>query len=578
MPRIISFDRLKLRVRKINNLRSEPSKPCPPQLVCSYNWVVDETKEGRPLTRINVPGDVRVYRPRRVKFPRVVDMWENGHKTEGNLETCQISYVPFEALFLATRIMNPTFRFDKVDLVIPLSLLTKLLLHHFQCQGVEPVGGTRFDRLNKGRHNVLNPIMYTVQNTMFIHSPIYRKYQEKIQSVPHVSGSSFEKQVTTLRGAKSDNNTHEYHYRAIQCHLGGLSCVILYEADARWLSDGLPDDTAAISHAHNPSSQQPALYSLDKRVPVFRQGSGAPQSDIVELKVRHIKKYRGRKIYPPWGEHEELGIRWFHIGYAKANLYVYFTHTGRVITGYLKKDRVESIAISRTAQVIKKLDSELSPHLPRLAELFRRLREIALEAKRPCQLRLLGSSSFIAVDTEIPRPLDKHPIPREIVETFWERAKNPKTANAPTAGKPQQSNPTTARSKDAASLLDSGNEMKKTKGVNARTHGRPHSTLPEEPKLSPLMEWVNLALKFAAQISEAESHNDHPPTRSSLQPTTTTTTTIESPIEGSRLVGNPQAETKQRTQSDGEIIMEAREVLRLVSQRLAELAGVLDRL
>ncbi|KAM7205153.1 hypothetical protein V8F20_003290 [Naviculisporaceae sp. PSN 640] len=439
LPPVVRFNLRELRALKVDGRRSKPSRTPIPELVCSFNWVLDKTKGPESLSSINVPGDVPVYCPGRVKLPEVLDKGKRRifqSLQDFNFETCQISSVPFESLFLATKIMNPTFRFDKVDLVIPLHLLRKLVIRVFQAQGLDPVGTTPWGKCIPNPREMhlqkLWPRFFTVQNTLFVHSVVFRKQEMALSRTKTCAyGLSFEQQFTTLRGEKGDKNSRELHYRAINCRLGGLNCVILYEADARWFNHHSPDDTSAISRARDTPTPQPALYSLDNRVPVFQQGSGAPQTDIIELKVRNRWMYSRCGPIFEGQEWEDVHARWFRASRASEILNVYLARTGRVVTGLLSRSsgRVESISTSHTAPVFEELDSQVWPHLGSLEALFRKLRSIAQEAGRPCRMfsEIPTTSKKWNLVTTRAEARDGPSIPRDIVETFWESAKSSHT-------------------------------------------------------------------------------------------------------------------------------------------------------
>ncbi|KAM7212757.1 hypothetical protein V8F06_011846 [Rhypophila decipiens] len=399
------LDVSKLRPRR-DWLDSFRSRQKPGQLVCSYDWVVRVGETGKPLVGLYVPGNAPTYRGGHITLPRQLEPDPYLRiRPQGYPEAGQITRVPFEAIFNAAKVMNPTFRFNDVDVVTTIGVLrpssfTILLPRGAVTSMAAPGPGSRRTVTVSKRKSLIAQKKTRV-----------RKYEEN-------------------------------HYRALKIQLGDLKCVVLFETDAR-LGSSDPSESN--------ESPPPTGWSLNSYVPIIRMGSPAPQSKIAQLKCQYPRRYGGiprERLQSRTGtEWQDKASEWLSDfgGHGTdepnetTNLwpYLFFTQTPHLITGFRGQDGVlQSIRRSDTREAVRLKASHHAPDLCKLVELLHQLRDVTSKRGRPCVAHFERTIDSGALVVRRCRELDWHPLARSIVDEFWDQpvpevAKKQKHFNKP---------------------------------------------------------------------------------------------------------------------------------------------------
>lgn len=298
---------------------------------------------------------------------------------------------PFEVVFRAVESMNPTFRFNSVDILLNRNSLRKL--HDFCLGRVQ----------DSFRVN-----LYLVNSTLIVEMCFVLR-----GSAQTGFGHNFERAVTRLPPDLVDSSAH---HRVICYKLGRLECAVHFEVDASY--DG--SDKAGAPGANKPiekeksggggvQSLEASLSSMTlnrsahakaKHVSVraISRGSGTPQASVAELKSI-FKKRSGLKKLPQ----------------------LWFGRTRYLIKGYHKQGLFNRLQVDdcREALIDWENDEANQAALQKMALLLSRLRDIvsmthgkacvAIYEKgvENCALRVFASRS------------ERGPLPYSIIDKFW---------------------------------------------------------------------------------------------------------------------------------------------------------------
>lgn len=348
------------------------------QLVCSYNWA------HKTQPTIYVPGGAPIYR----EFPLPMHVQPDSSH-EFHEITSFIPEYPFEVVFRAVELMNPTFRFNSVDVLLNRNGLRRL--HDFCLGRVQ----------DSFRVN-----LYLVNSTLIVEMCFVLR-----GSAQTGFGHNFERAVTRLPPDLLDSSAH---HRVLSYKLGGLECAVHSEVDASY--DGT--DTAGAPGADEPIEKSGgegvqsleaslSLMTLDgsarakaKHVSVsaISRGSGTPQASVAELKSICRKRSGLKKLPQLW-----------------------FGRTRYLIKGYHKQGLFNRLQVDdcREALVDWENDEANQVALQKMALLLSRLRDIvsmthgkacvAIYEKgvEKCALRVFASRS------------ERGPLPYSIIDKFW---------------------------------------------------------------------------------------------------------------------------------------------------------------
>ncbi|KAK8096101.1 hypothetical protein PG999_014123 [Apiospora kogelbergensis] len=172
------------------------------ELVCSYNW-----RNGQD-TKLHIPGFAAIWQ----EIPLPVTLREDKGVYFVDQNGARVPKFPFEPLFRATSSMDPTFRFDDVDVLSNRNSLRKLL---------EFSAGRRQDsfRLN----------LHMVHRTLVIERCEKNARQKISGSLNPGWGKTFERRFTKFPSGLEDSISH---HRSLRYRLGELDCVVQFEVDA----------------------------------------------------------------------------------------------------------------------------------------------------------------------------------------------------------------------------------------------------------------------------------------------------------------------------------------------------------
>jgi hypothetical protein len=176
------------------------------ELVCTYNWITPSKIKAGP--EIYVPGSPPKWSPPALPTKLPAD---KGHQYVDQ-NAYRIPQYPFEPIFWALDVMNPSVRFDDVDVVCNRNSLRKLL---------DLASGRRIDPFVMHLH--------MLQNTLFI-----TRKEKNARAMIRGNGNSgyghnFEAAFT--EGDEEVMNSSSHH-RVVRYNMGGLNCVVRFEVDA----------------------------------------------------------------------------------------------------------------------------------------------------------------------------------------------------------------------------------------------------------------------------------------------------------------------------------------------------------
>ncbi|KAK0648462.1 hypothetical protein B0T16DRAFT_324280 [Cercophora newfieldiana] len=240
----------------------------PSQLVCSYNW---QSGGG-----FQVPGYAPIWQ--NIALP--TSLPRDPKLSNASKPTFTTSMYPFEQIFQATAVMDPDFRFNKIDIVTTRNSLRKFLDF---CSGRRP---------DSFRVN-----LSLVENTLFIE-------QHNVINMAQGTGwgHSFEKAFTRYPPGFESSTTHD---RFLQYPLGDLNCLVGFEVDACYRGDGseptqvqpdieeLQDGLGEISlnDSATPLPNTIGKCSMPRPSPHLPAGTTImPQSAAAELKTCKVGK------------------------------------------------------------------------------------------------------------------------------------------------------------------------------------------------------------------------------------------------------------------------------------------------
>lgn len=225
------------------------------EFLCSYSW------KQRVSPTIYVPGTPAKRTPPRL--PKQLDPDEGFHWCDQH--GYRAPRHQFEPIFQALVVMNPTVRFNDIDIVVNKNILQRLY---------------NFASFKRGS-SAFDVDLDMVQDILFISRREAKAKKKQCSGY----GRNFEKSFTTedpqLPQAKG-------HHRAIRYKLGGLSFVVRIEADG-YYSDVEEDDELPNEFFRNMlgNTTQTIIEHRSSRPAIaLAQGSMVPHNKISELKSK----------------------------------------------------------------------------------------------------------------------------------------------------------------------------------------------------------------------------------------------------------------------------------------------------
>ncbi|KAG6368198.1 hypothetical protein INS49_002399 [Diaporthe citri] len=359
-------------------------------LICSYNWVNKKTPE------VYVPGGAPIFKA--ISLPMTIKPDSCRHFIEQ--KAMKLPDYPFEVVFQAAELMNPTVRFDEIDVLTNRNSLLKFFDF---CEG----------RVQKSfRVN-----LHLVNDTLIIERCVRSTAEYFPGSGASGFGHNFEKVATRLpRGLENSSG----HHRVLRYDFGRLKCAVCFEVDSTYGDpETVRESETYIPKAKSYGEESKSLATAFSSIAVDKAGSestggsadtiprgaGTDQASVAELKSRQDNRSNPK---PGWFPQLWLGRTRYLI-------------TGHHENGTFDDVRVQDLREELEAWEKNELNQET---LQKMAVLLSRLRDTvrATEAKscvalcektvRPYTLRIHASTS------------GKGPLPDSVVEKFWNKRTN----------------------------------------------------------------------------------------------------------------------------------------------------------
>jgi hypothetical protein len=291
---------------------------------------------------------------------------------------------PYEPMFAAMSIMNPTYNLMSTDVLCDRNNL-RVLLEFVQGKGNGPF---RLD-------------LYSIFDTLVI-----VRNQSKWWS--HGNGESygcnFEKFFTTPAEGMEDATSH---YRAIRYPMGPLNVICRFEADA--YDDGVASDVLTESEREAVVSgglTERPTFKFNAPMRVLQKGYIVPTAQMVELKTQ-----RAREEFSAVACQDQL---WF------GRTSLLYTGSYEAGTGVVNKIRNED-AMKR----IKKWEDHNQESLRKLAALLGMLKAIMKKERRPNRAVVLVREDKAGPLTVRSMESTNRAVGRDAFQKYWRRESAP---------------------------------------------------------------------------------------------------------------------------------------------------------
>ncbi|KAF6825143.1 hypothetical protein CMUS01_09946 [Colletotrichum musicola] len=293
------------------------------ELVCTYNW---KNCDG---AKIHVPGYAPIWQdiPLPIRLPKD----QGTYFIDQNAS--RVPEFPFEPLFRATVSMNPSFRFDDVDVLVNRNSLRKLL-----------------DFSTGRRQDSFRINLHLVDRTLVVER-CERSARELIRGYQNAGfGRSFEGAFTKHPAGLEDSAAH---HRALKYQLGSLTCVDRFEVDACYQQkEG--DDTEVLTSAMEQLSMGNRKRSYQQRTGNSTDGTNL----AAEIKTAKVGKPKNMGTIMPQ---------------------LWFGRTPWLIIGRHNDGLFEEVKITNTGSQFGDWEDKQQANLRKLAAVLAELRE-AVEA------------------------------------------------------------------------------------------------------------------------------------------------------------------------------------------------------
>ncbi|KUI72688.1 hypothetical protein VM1G_08220 [Cytospora mali] len=300
---------------------------------------------------------------------------------------------PFEVVFHAAGMMDPSFQFNSIDVLLNRNSLRKFLEF---CMG--------------RTQDSFRVNLFLVNNTLIIERCV-KSPKEYLNNGGPGFGHNFERATTRLPPGLSNSTAH---HRVLRYNLGGLECAVRFEVDASYddpntagvSGDGGPSDAAQGGQFE---SLEAGFSSLalgkttnagpgDVSVSTVSRGSGTPQTSVAELKTQRISRSRPKPIPQLW-----------------------FGRTRYLITGSHDNGVFGRVKVDDLRESLVDWESKEANQngLRKLALLLSRLRDVvSLTDGKACvviyEKGVKGSPLRVFTDTS-----GRKPLPDSVIDRFW---------------------------------------------------------------------------------------------------------------------------------------------------------------
>ncbi|KAI3390416.1 hypothetical protein diail_9728 [Diaporthe ilicicola] len=302
---------------------------------------------------------------------------------------------PFEVVFQAAEMMNPTVRFDEVDVLTNRNSLRKF-----------------FDFCKGRAQDSFRVNLHLVNDTLIIERCV-RSTTEFLQgSAGSGFGHNFEKAVTRFPPGLEDSSGH---HRVLRYDVGGLKCAVRFEVDAFYNdpeTTAINEDQIPKVERHNEDVESLAMgftsmvvdrtsaASTDGSAHTLRRGAGTAQAGVAELK--------SRKDHRPKPKAEWLPQLWF----GRTRYLVTGHHDHGIFLKVHTRDLKEELEAWEKTAANQEALQKMAALLSRLRDIVRTIETkacvvICEKSVRPPTLQIHTSTS------------GKRALPESVVKKFW---------------------------------------------------------------------------------------------------------------------------------------------------------------
>ncbi|KAF4974933.1 hypothetical protein FZEAL_8196 [Fusarium zealandicum] len=378
------------------------------ELLCSYNWVIKPQPTvyvpGIPnltysllpwnFTKLTIVGEPPQWSPKPLPLRIAPD--SGFHFIDQN--SFRVPKHPFEVVFQAMGTMNPTKKFDGIDVLVNRNSLRHLLdFCHGRC-------GESF-RIN----------LYMVQNTLVIER--CEKSARHMIRGSHRSGfgHNFEKAVTVAPTGMSDIAGH---HRVLRYDLGGLNCAVRFEVDATW-----PLATDESRHQSDEGTGAASIGDLTKSLGGLKVEDPKPRyAKQKSTKTASVQVIARGTLTPHSQAAEIKSVRPNGAALGKMLPQLWFGRTPYLIRGYHVDGNFSQIKVDSIDKDLRGWETRESNQtaLRKMAALIGQLRDAVKGSEtksgvavcmrdRPLTLKVFATAQ------------SKTPLPRALIEQFWEK-------------------------------------------------------------------------------------------------------------------------------------------------------------
>ncbi|KAK2054167.1 hypothetical protein LY76DRAFT_523053, partial [Colletotrichum caudatum] len=290
-------------------------------------------------------------------------------------DVSRVPEYPFAPLFRATASMNPSFRFDDVDILVNRNSLRKLL---------DFSAGRRQDNFRVNLH--------LVHQTLVIER-CERTARELISGSKSSGwGRNFERMFTAYPPGLKESTAH---HRALRYQLGDLSCVVRFEVDACYEQMG---------GSSGPKSLEGAMGRL--AVEDGPGGAAAPQpptqppmAQATAAEIKTATKPKSPSAYMPQ---------------------LWFGRTPWLIIGQHAKGTFEKLKITDTAALFTSWEESHQADLRKLITVLARLREAVRENGSSHCVAIYEKTAESASIKVYPSSIVKKALPDDLGRMLWD--------------------------------------------------------------------------------------------------------------------------------------------------------------
>ncbi|KAK2755638.1 hypothetical protein CKAH01_17307 [Colletotrichum kahawae] len=336
------------------------------ELVCSYNWAVG------PDENIHIPGFAAVFQ--NVDLPVAVPKDRGTFFVDQN--AARVPEFPFAPLFRATASMNPTFRFDDVDILVNRNSLRKLL---------DVSAGRRQDSFRVNLH--------LVHQTLVIER-CERTARELISGSKNSGwGRNFERKFTKYPSGLEDSTAH---HRALRYQLGDLTCVVRFEVDACYEKTGEGSGSESLEGAMGRLTVEDSSEGIAAPSQLPRQ---PPMAQEMAAEIKTAIKLKSPSAYMPQ---------------------LWFGRTPWLIIGQHENGTFGQLKINDTAALFTSWEEKHQVDLRKLVTVLARLREAVAEHGGSHCVAIYEKTANTPEIKVYPSHVLRQAVPDDLRRTLWD--------------------------------------------------------------------------------------------------------------------------------------------------------------